>query len=108
MRHTRLFLYSAAILVALFAATVSFGVQGTSVYAHTTHHMTYGATQKSSTVRHSTASTHATQRTIYQVTCSGDGCDNVDPAQSGCADAAYTVTDVQTPTADIEMRYSTL
>ena len=108
MRHTRLFLYSAAFLIALLAATVSFRVQGPAAYAHTTQRTTHQATQESRTVRRSTASTRTTQRMAYQVTCSGDGCDNIDPAQSGCSDSAYTVTDVQTPTADIQLRYSTV
>ena len=82
MRHTRLFLYSAAVLIALLAATVSLSVQGSAAYAHTT------------------------QRAASQVTCSGEGCDNVDPVQSGCADGAYTVTFVNTAIAEIQLRYS--
>ena len=108
MRHTRLFLYLAAFLIALLAVTVSFRVQGTAAYAHTTQRAAHQATQESSTVHHSTVSTHTTKRSVSQVTCSGDGCDNVDPAQSGCSDSAYTVTDVETPTADIQLRYSTV
>ncbi len=84
MRHTRLFLYSSAIFVALLASTLSLSVQGTAAYAHTT------------------------RQASYQATCTGNGCDNVDPLQSGCADGAYTVTSVATPTADIQLRYSTL
>ncbi len=82
MRHTRLFLYSAAILVALLAATVSLNVQGSAAYAHTAQHG------------------------ISQATCSGDGCNNIDPVQSGCADGAYTVTFVDTGSAEIQLRYS--
>ncbi len=82
MRHTRLFLYSAAILFALLAATISLQVQGPAAYAHTT------------------------QRTIGQVTCSGDGCNNVDPAQSGCSNDAYTVTYVTTGDVTVQLRYS--
>ena len=82
MRHTRLFCYSVAILIALLATTVSMSVQGTSAYAHTT------------------------RSAIHDATCSGEGCDNIDPAQSGCANGAYTVTSVDTPTADIQLRYS--
>ncbi len=82
MRHNRLFLYSAAILVALLATTLSLSVQGTAAYAHTT------------------------RQASYQVTCSGDGCDNLDPEQTGCANGAYTVTSVATPEEVIQMRYS--
>jgi len=84
MRHTRLFLYSVALLVALLATTVSLSVQGTAAYAH------------------------ATRQAFYQATCSGEGCDNVDPQQSGCAVGAYTVTTVATPSADIQLRYSSI
>jgi len=82
MRHTRLFLYSAALLVALLATTVSLGVQGTAAYAH------------------------ATGQASYQATCSGDGCDNVDPEQAGCANGAYTVTSADASSATIQLRYS--
>ncbi len=84
MRHTRLFLYSAAILIALLATTVSLGMQGSTAYAHTT------------------------RQAVHDASCSGDGCDNVDPEQSGCADGAYTVTSVDTPTANIQLRYSSI
>ncbi|GAC1426660.1 MAG: hypothetical protein NVS4B1_15230 [Ktedonobacteraceae bacterium] len=82
MRHTRLFLYSTAILIALLATTVSLSIQGTAAYAHTG------------------------QRATFNATCSGEGCDNVDPLQSGCAVGAYTVTFVATSTAEIQLRYS--
>ena len=82
MHHTRLFLYSVALLIALLATTVSFGLQGGAAYAHTT------------------------RQTSYQATCSGEGCDNVDPEQSGCAIGAYTVTSIATSTTDIQLRYS--
>ena len=88
---TRLFLYSVAILIALLATTVSLGVQGTAVYAHTTRQVAHA---------------HTTRQAVHNATCSGNGCDNVDPEQSGCADGAYTVTSVDTPTADIQLRYS--
>ena len=102
MRHTRLFLYSAAILIALLATTVSLGVQGSTAYAHTTRQATHAHTTQQA------AYAHTTRQAVHDASCSGDGCDNVDPEQSGCADGAYTVTSVDTPTADIQLRYSSI
>ena len=82
MHRTRLFLYAVAIVVALLATTLSLSVQGTAAYAHTT------------------------RQAVSQATCSGEGCDNVDPEQSGCAYNAYTVTSVETSTVSLQLRYS--
>ncbi|GAC1402035.1 MAG: hypothetical protein NVS4B12_13790 [Ktedonobacteraceae bacterium] len=81
MRHIRLFLYSLIMLVALLTTLVSLGVQG-SVYAH------------------------SSQQAKVHITCSGNGCDNVDPQQSGCSVGAYTVQSLAYPTVYIQLRYS--
>ena len=81
MHRVRLFLFSVALLVGLFGVTAFMGLQSTA-YAHTTQHA------------------------WSRVTCSRNGCNNLDPVLTGCAVGAYTVRMAVLPTAFIQLRYS--
>jgi Protein of unknown function (DUF2690) len=81
MSLVRLLLASVSLLVVLLGATLSLGSQSTA-YAHTT-----GQTQAS-------------------VTCTGNGCNNQDPQQTGCNIGAYTVQTGVLAREFIELRYS--
>jgi hypothetical protein len=82
MRRFLIILFSAALLAALFATFM--------------------------TVARTYAST--TQQQRPHVTCSGNGCDGLDPEATGCARDAYTVRvsggTVSFRTGTIELRYS--
>ena len=84
MRRSQRIFFSAALVAALFAATAFFGLQG---------------------VAHAQAN-QAIRLTHLQATCSGTGCNNTDPEQTGCAAGAYTVQTGILSTAYIQLRYS--
>ena len=46
------------------------------------------------------------QRAVPKVTCSGNGCNNLDPEQTGCVAGAYTVQTAVLSTAILQLRYS--
>jgi hypothetical protein len=54
----------------------------------------------------STAYAQASQHALPQVTCSGNGCNNLDPVQTGCAVGSYTVQTAILPTIFLQLRYS--
>ncbi len=89
MRRIRLFLFSTALLVSLLGVTAFMGLS--MISAHT--HAQASQTQK-------------TQRNNPQVTCSGDGCDGLDPVSAGCATGAYTVQTAVFSNSYVELRYS--
>src|SRR5438477_6662307 len=81
MRLTRLLLASVPLLAVLLGATLLLNPQHTA-YAHTTAQARASAT------------------------CSGNGCNNKDPDQTGCAVGAYTVQTGVLASAYIQLRYS--
>ncbi len=54
----------------------------------------------------STAYAEASQHALPRVTCSGTGCNNLDPVQTGCAVGSYTVQTAVLPTIFLQLRYS--
>lgn len=89
MRRFRLVLFSIALLASLLGVTAFMGLSMTS--AHT--HAQAGQAQ-------TTHPNHA------QVACSGEGCDGLDPAVTGCAADAYTVQTAVFSNSYVELRYS--
>lgn len=81
MRLARLLLASVALLAVLLGATLLLGSQRI-------------------------ASAHTTGQAKALVTCSGNGCNNKDPIQTGCVNGAYTVQTGVLASAFIELRYS--
>jgi hypothetical protein len=51
-------------------------------------------------------SAQTTQSSRQQVTCSGEGCDGLDPQPAGCAADAYTVQTAVFSDSYVELRYS--
>jgi Protein of unknown function (DUF2690) len=92
MRRIRLFLFSTALLVSLLGVTAFMGLSLISAHTHA---------QASHT-----QTTQATQRNHPQVTCSGDGCDGLNPVVTGCAADAYTVQTAVFSNSNVELRYS--
>ncbi len=80
MQRIRMFLFSTALLVSLFGMTAFTGL--------------------------SVASAHTTQPSHPQVTCSGNGCDGLNPAMTGCSADAYTVQTAVFSDSFVELRYS--
>jgi len=80
MQRIPVFLFSAALLVGLFGMTAFVGLR--------------------------TASAHATQRSLAQVTCSGNGCNGKDPEATGCAVGAHTVQTATLSNIFVQLRYS--
>ena len=89
MRRIRLFLFSTALLVSLLGVTAFIGLSMISAHTHA-----------------QTSHTQATQRNHPQVTCSGDGCDGLNPVSTGCAADAYTVQTAVFSNSYVELRYS--
>ena len=54
----------------------------------------------------STAYAEASQHALPRVTCSGTGCNNLDPVQTGCGVGARTVQTAVLPTIFLQLRYS--
>jgi len=80
MQRIPVFLFSAALLVVLFGMTAFIGLP--------------------------TASAHATQRSLAQVTCSRNGCNGKDPEATGCAVGAFTVQTATLSTIFVQLRFS--
>ena len=89
MRRIRLFLFSTALLVSLFGMTA---ITGSSIASAHTH------------VQASHA--HPTQLNHPQVTCSGNGCNGLNPVTTGCSADAYTVQTAVFSNSFVELRYS--
>ena|SRR5947209_626897 len=84
MRRIRLFLFSTALLASLLGVTAFMGLR--MISAHT--------------------QAQTTQRNNPQVSCSGDGCDGLNPVSTGCATGAYTVQTAVFSNSYVELRYS--
>src|SRR2546430_10378947 len=82
MNRMRLVLFSMALLVTLF------GLTAIVAYAQVTTHA------------------QAVQNSHVQVTCSGNGCNGLDPQTAGCAATAYTVLTAVFSDAFVQLRYS--
>src|SRR5438105_3130761 len=82
MKRVRLVLFSMALLVLLF------GLTAIVAYAQVT------------------ARTHTQTARNAQVTCSGNGCNGLNPQTTGCAASAYTVLTAVFSNASVELRYS--
>ena len=82
MKRMRLVLFSMALLVTLF------GLTAIVAYAQVTTHA------------------QAVQNSHVQVTCSGNGCNGLDPQPTGCSATAYTVRTVTFSDAFVDLRYS--
>lgn len=80
MQRTRLVLVSIALLVSLLGITAFAGVP--------------------------TVSAHATQHNRPLVTCSGNGCNGLNPQLTGCSADAYTVQTAVLPQFYVQLRYS--
>ena len=91
MRRIRLFLLSGVLLVSLLGVTAFMGLS--MISAHALAHA-------------QTSHTQATQRNHLLVTCSGDGCDGLNPETTGCAAGAYTVQTAVFSNSYVELRYS--
>ena len=76
MKRMRLVLFSMALLVLLFGLTAI------------------------------VANAQVTQNSHVQATCSGNGCNGLDPQPTGCSATAYTVRTVTFSDAFVELRYS--
>ncbi len=87
MRRIQLVLLSATLLITLFGITAFSEVRSAS------------ASQKS-------LPANTTQRSLPHVTCSGDGCDGLNPATTGCSADAYTVRTAVFSNSYVELRYS--
>ena len=92
MRRIRLFLFSAALLLSLFGMTTFTGLSAASAHTQVTNARATSA--------------HATRRSRPQVTCSGEGCDGLNPATTGCSADAYTVQTAVFSNSFVELRYS--
>ena len=89
MQRIRLLLFSAALLISLFGMTAFTQVNVAS--AHTSvqaNHM------------------HATVPNRPLVSCSGNGCNGLNPATTGCSADAYTVQTAVFNNSFVELRYS--
>lgn len=82
MKRMRLVLFSMALLVTLF------GLTAIVAYAQVT------------------ATTHTQTARNAQVTCSGNGCNGLNPQTAGCAASAYTVLTATFSDAFVQLRYS--
>ena len=82
MKRMRLVLFSMALLVTLF------GLTAIVAYAQVTTH------------------TQAVQNSHVQVTCSGNGCNGLNPVTTGCSAGAYTVQTAVFSNSYVELRYS--
>ena len=82
MKRMRLVLFSMALLVTLF------GLTAIVAYAQVTTHA------------------QAVQNSHVQATCSGNGCNGLDPQTAGCAATAYTVLTAVFSDAFVQLRYS--
>ena len=80
MKRIPLFLFSAALLVVLLGTTAFIGLRTTSA--------------------------HATQHSVAQATCSGNGCNGKDPEATGCYVGAYTVQTATLSNIFVQLRYS--
>lgn len=89
MRRIRLFLFSTALLASLLGVTAFMGLS--MISAHT---------------QAQASQTQTTQRNNPQASCSGDGCDGLDPVSAGCATGAYTVQTAVFSNSYVELRYS--
>jgi hypothetical protein len=89
MQQIRLFLFSTALLLALFGMTTLAGVS--RAWAQTLPAPIAG---------------HVTQSSLPQVTCSGNGCNGLNPVTAGCAADARVVQTVVVSKASVELRYS--
>ena len=92
MRRIQLFLFSAALLLSLFGMTAFTGLSAASAHTQVTNARATSA--------------HATGRNRPQVTCSGEGCDGLNPATTGCSADAYTVQTAVFSNSFVELRYS--
>src|SRR5438105_5919813 len=90
MRRIQLFLFSAALLVSLFGMTAFTGLSAASAHTHV-------ASARAT-------SAHATRRSRPQ--CSGEGCDGLNPATTGCSAGAFTVQTAVFSNSFVELRYS--
>ncbi|TMD67604.1 MAG: DUF2690 domain-containing protein [Chloroflexi bacterium] len=82
MKQMRLVLFSIALLVLLF------GLTAIVAYAQVTPHA------------------QAAQNSHVQASCSGNGCNGLNPQTLGCAAGAYTVQTAVFSNAFVELRYS--
>jgi len=89
MRRIRLFLFSIDLLVSLFGMTAFTQLNVASSHSYTQ-------------VSHA----HTTQLNHPQVTCSGNGCNGLNPATTGCSADAYTVQTAVFSNSYVELRYS--
>ena len=87
MQRIRMLLFSAALLVSLFGMTAFTSVSIAS--AHT-----------------NAQANHATLPHHPLVSCSGNGCNGLNPATTGCSADAYTVQTAVFSNSFVELRYS--
>jgi uncharacterized protein DUF2690 len=89
MQRIRLLLFSAALLISLFAMTAFTQVNVASAHSNAqASHM------------------HATVPNRPLVSCSGNGCNGLNPATTGCSADAYTVQTATFSNSFVELRYS--
>lgn len=89
MQRIRLLLFSAALLISLFGMTAFTQVNVASAHSNAqASHM------------------HATVPNRPLVSCSGNGCNGLNPATTGCSADAYTVQTAVFSNSFVELRYS--
>ncbi len=105
MQRIRLFLFSAALLLALFGATTF--TESSTAFASTV--------QQQHSVSHSIVlpkasggkgAVHTARGSHAQASCSGTGCSGQDPEKTGCEAGAYTVQTAVFSNSYVELRYS--
>src|SRR5881275_994214 len=89
MQRIRLLFFSAALLVSMFAMTAFTQVNVASAHS-------------SAQASH----LHTTVPNRPLVTCSGNGCNGLNPATTGCSADAYTVQTATFSNSFVELRYS--
>ena len=105
MQRIRLFLFSTALLLAMFGATTF--TESSTAFASTTQQQ--HSVSRSVVMREASGGkgvVHTARGSRAQVTCSGTGCNGQDPEKTGCEAGAYTVQTAVFSNSYVELRYS--
>ncbi len=105
MQRIRLFLFSTALLLAMFGATTF--TASSSAFASTTqqqHSMNYKSIMREASG--GKGSVHTAKGRHAHASCSGTGCNGQDPEKTGCEAGAYTVQTAVFSNSYVELRYS--
>lgn len=105
MRRVQLFVFSFALLVALFSVTAL-----TNSSPASAHSVQQSNSRSHTAAQHTTSggpnAKRVTQRSSAKVTCSGNGCNGQSPAATGCEAGAYTIQTAVFSNSYVELRYS--